>query len=56
MNIISATPETPGMTKEEVDMFLEKKFMLHIYQHSMRRVNPMSNQSGFTMIRVEKNS
>ena len=30
MNIISATPETPGMTKEEVDMFLEKKFMLQI--------------------------
>jgi general stress protein 26 len=30
MNIISATPETPGMTKEEVDMFLEKIFMLQI--------------------------
>ena len=30
MNIISATPETPGMTKEEVDMFLERKFMLQI--------------------------
>jgi general stress protein 26 len=30
MNIISATPETPGMTKEEVDMFLEKKFMLQM--------------------------
>jgi PPOX class probable F420-dependent enzyme len=30
MNIISATPETPSMTKEEVDMFLEKKFMLQI--------------------------
>jgi nitroimidazol reductase NimA-like FMN-containing flavoprotein (pyridoxamine 5'-phosphate oxidase superfamily) len=30
MNIISATRETPGMTKEEIDMFLEKKFMLQI--------------------------
>lgn len=30
MNIISATPETPDMTKEEVDMFLERKFMLQM--------------------------
>ncbi len=26
----SATPETPDMTKEEVDMFLERKFMLQM--------------------------
>ena len=30
MNFISATPETPDMTKEEVDMFLERKFMLQM--------------------------
>jgi general stress protein 26 len=30
MKIISATTETPGMTKEQVDMFLEGKFMLQI--------------------------
>jgi nitroimidazol reductase NimA-like FMN-containing flavoprotein (pyridoxamine 5'-phosphate oxidase superfamily) len=30
MKIISATSETPSMTKEEIDMFLEKKFMLQI--------------------------
>lgn len=28
MNIISATTDTSGMTKEQVDMFLEGKFML----------------------------
>ena len=30
MKIISATTETPGMTKEQVDMFLEGKFMLQM--------------------------
>jgi general stress protein 26 len=30
MKIISATTETPGMTKEQVNTFLEKKFMLQI--------------------------
>ena len=30
MNIISATPETPDMTKEGIDMFLERKFMLQM--------------------------
>jgi hypothetical protein len=31
MKIISATAETPGVTKEQVDMFLEGKFMLQMY-------------------------
>ena len=30
MRIISATTETPGMTKEEVDRFLESKLMLQM--------------------------
>jgi nitroimidazol reductase NimA-like FMN-containing flavoprotein (pyridoxamine 5'-phosphate oxidase superfamily) len=30
MKIVSATPETPGMTKEEVDRFLESKLMLQM--------------------------
>jgi hypothetical protein len=30
MKIVSATTETPGMTKEQVDMFLEGKFMLQM--------------------------
>jgi nitroimidazol reductase NimA-like FMN-containing flavoprotein (pyridoxamine 5'-phosphate oxidase superfamily) len=30
MKIISATTETPGMSKEEVDVFLEGKFMLQL--------------------------
>ena len=30
MKIISATTETPGMTKEQVDKFLEGKFMLQM--------------------------
>ena len=30
MKIISATTETPGMTKEEIDIFLESKLMLQI--------------------------
>ena len=30
MRIISATTETPGMTKEEVDKFLESKLMLQM--------------------------
>jgi hypothetical protein len=30
MKIISATTETPGMTKEQVDMFLEGKLMLQM--------------------------
>ena len=30
MKIISATTETPGMTKEQIDMFLEGKFMLQM--------------------------
>jgi hypothetical protein len=30
MKIISATTESPGMTKEQVDMFLEGKFMLQM--------------------------
>jgi len=30
MKIISATTETPVMTKEQVDMFLEGKFMLQM--------------------------
>ena len=30
MKIISATTETPGMTKEQIDMFLERKFMLQM--------------------------
>jgi hypothetical protein len=30
MKIISATTETPGMTKEQVDMFLEGKLMLQL--------------------------
>ena len=30
MKIVSATPKTPGMTKEEVDRFLESKLMLQM--------------------------
>jgi Pyridoxamine 5'-phosphate oxidase len=30
MKIISATTETPGMTKEEKDRFLESKLMLQM--------------------------
>ena len=30
MKIVSATPETPGMTKDEVDRFLESKLMLQM--------------------------
>ena len=30
MRIISATTETPGMTKEEIDRFLESKLMLQM--------------------------
>src|SRR5918999_6083225 len=30
MKIISATPETPSMTTEEVDRFLERKLMLQM--------------------------
>jgi len=30
MKIISATTETPGMTKEEIDRFLESKLMLQM--------------------------
>lgn len=30
MKIVSAAPETPGMTKEEVDRFLESKLMLQM--------------------------
>ena len=30
MKIISATTETPGMTKKEIDRFLESKLMLQM--------------------------
>jgi hypothetical protein len=30
MKIISATSETPGMTKEEINRFLKSKLMLQI--------------------------
>ena len=54
MNIISATPETPDMTKEEVDMFLERKFMLQMSTLD-EKGEPNVQLSGFIMIRLEIN-
>jgi hypothetical protein len=54
MKIISATTETPGMTKKEIDRFLESKLMLQISTID-EKVNLTYNLSGFTMIKIEKN-
>ena len=51
MKIISATTETPGMTKEQVNMFLEGKFMLQMSTLD-EKGEPISNLFGFTMIRI----
>ena len=44
MKIISATSETPGMTKEEIDRFLESKLMLQmstIDEHGEPNIQPV---------------
>ena len=47
MKIISATTETPGMTKEQVDMFLEGKFMLQMSTLDEKGVATNQITSGF---------
>jgi len=54
MKIISATTETPGMTKKEIDRFLESKLMLQISTID-EKGEPKYNLSGFTMIKIGKN-
>jgi nitroimidazol reductase NimA-like FMN-containing flavoprotein (pyridoxamine 5'-phosphate oxidase superfamily) len=44
MKIINATTETPGMTKEEIDRFLESKLMLQmstIDEHGEPNIQPV---------------
>jgi hypothetical protein len=55
MKIISATTETPGMTKKEIDRFLESKLMLQISTIDEKGENLTYNLSGFTIIKIEKN-
>ena len=54
MKIISATTKTPGMTKEEIDRFLESKLMLQ-----MSTIDEQGELTyslyGFIMIKIEKN-
>ena len=56
MKIINATSEVPGMTKEEVERFLESKLNLAASSRLTNKVSPIYNQSGFTIIKIEKNS
>ena len=55
MKIVNATPEVSGMTREEVEGFLESKLNLQsatIDEQGEPNIQP----SGFTMIKMEKNS
>ena len=54
MKIISATTETPGMTKEEIDRFLESKLMLQMSTIDEQGEPLIYNLSGFIMIKIEK--
>ena len=54
MKIINATSEVPGMTKEEVERFFESK--LNLQDRLTNKVSPIYNQSGFTIIKIKKNS
>jgi hypothetical protein len=54
MKIISATTETPDMTKEEIDRFLESKLMLQMSTID-EQGEPTHNQSSFIMIKIVKN-
>jgi hypothetical protein len=55
MKIVNATSEIPSMTREEVERFLESKLNLQLATND-EQGEPNIQQSGFTMIKPEKNS
>ena len=56
MKIVNATSEVPGMTREEIEKFLDSKLNLADWLPQTIKASLISNQSGFTMIKMEKNS
>jgi hypothetical protein len=52
MKVFQSSNEIPGLTKEEVDSFLENKLNLQL--PSTHEVGPISTQSGFTTIKIMK--
>ena len=55
MKIVAASSSIPSMTRDEAEKFLESKLTLSL-QPLMKKVSPISNPSGFTMIRTKVNS
>jgi len=55
MKLIDATSGIPGMTREEAERFLESKLNLQIATID-EKLSPISNPSGFTMIKRKENS
>jgi hypothetical protein len=55
MKIVNATSELPGMTREEVERFLESKLNLQMATTDDQG-EPNIQPAGFTMIKIEKNS
>ena len=55
MKVFQASNEMPGMTREEVDRFLENKLNLQLATVDARGL-PNIHPVWFTMIKIKKNS